>query len=167
MRCSFLLLIAFASIVRPADLQAEASGGRTEAGGAFMSSCRAWPSMGFVSGQSLCHSPRDLPAPEVASALMGRYGRIMVGHCAPGGFSMRKKAGRVIAVGAMITILGLGGGLVAFASLALAQSQRAPRHERRPVPYSEHSQYEPVARLPALVSRGYLALRSAIIQDRR
>jgi hypothetical protein len=55
---------------------------------------------------------------------------------------MRKKAGRVIAVGAMIIILGLGGGPVAFASLALGQSQRAPRHERRPVPYSEHSQYE-------------------------
>ena len=55
---------------------------------------------------------------------------------------MRKRAGRVIAVDAMIIILGLGVGIVAFASPALAQSQRAPRHERRPVPYNEHSQYE-------------------------
>jgi hypothetical protein len=49
--------------------------------------------------------------------------------------------------GFMIKILAFGLGFVAFASVALAQSlyaQRAPRHERRPVPYSQHSQFEPV-----------------------
>jgi hypothetical protein len=45
MKSFFLLLvIALASVADPADLRAEAGGGRTEAGGAFMSSYRPWPS---------------------------------------------------------------------------------------------------------------------------
>jgi hypothetical protein len=47
----------------------------------------------------------------------------------------------------MIRTLALGVGFVAFASVALGQSlyaQRAQRHERRPMPYAQHSHYEPV-----------------------
>jgi hypothetical protein len=63
MRCSFLLLIAFATVVRPADLQAEASGGRTEAGGAFMSSYRAGPSTVSSGASRSAIRPGTFPRP--------------------------------------------------------------------------------------------------------